>query len=120
MKIYIWHTKKFDYINELYKPLEDSELIKNHEIILPHIESDELFNSKEYLKSCDLMIADISYPSTSLGIEIWWANLYWCKVVCVYKKWTKISKGLETVCNTFFEYGDYSEIVGIIWKIINI
>lgn len=118
MKIYFWHTKRFEYINEIYEAIINSKFYQENEIVLPHKDSNLAFNSKEYLKSCDLMIAEISYPSLSLGIEMWWANLYWCKIICIYKKWTKVSKSLETVSDTFLEYENIEEIIEIIEKYI--
>ena len=34
MKIYIAHSREFDYKNELYTPIK--KVLKDHEVILPH------------------------------------------------------------------------------------
>lgn len=104
MKIYVTHSAGFDYLNELYYPLRKSHINAQHHITLPYENSKEPFNSKEYMKECDLILAEVSYPSTGLGMELGWANLYNIPIVCIYKKETKLSKSLNTVSHTFIEY----------------
>ncbi len=71
MKIYIAHSRNFDFQNELYKPIRQSPLNNEHSFVLPHENSDEPFNSKEYLEDkADLLIAEVSDPATGLGIEL--------------------------------------------------
>ncbi len=110
MKVYIGHSTGFDYVNDLYKPVEESDFYKKHNVILPHKESSEPFNSREGLKECDLMIAEVSFPSTGLGIELGWADLYNCDVICIYKKGAKISDSLKVISNTFHEYETDEEL----------
>jgi len=69
MKIYFGHSKNFDFKKELYELIRKSELNKQHKIIFPH-ETEEFVNSKNIIKDCDLMIAEVTYPATSLGIEL--------------------------------------------------
>lgn len=118
MKIYIGHSKNFDFKKELYEPIRTSSFNKNHEIILPHENSEELFNSKDFLQNCDLMIAEVSSSGTSLGIEIGWANAFSCPVVCVYKSGTKPSSGLKAVSDVFIEYSNPNDLIEKLEKII--
>ncbi len=112
MKIYIGHSTSYDFKNELYKPLMESSLNKIHEIILPHENSNELFNSKDFLANeADLMIAEVSYPSFGLGIELGWANLNNVKIICVYKNGAKVSGALKAVTNNFIEYSNPKELI---------
>jgi len=65
--------------------LRDSTLHKKHELILPHENSALLhWNSKEDLKACDILIAEMSHQSTNTGIEIGWASAYGCRIIFVY------------------------------------
>lgn len=106
MKIYVTHSSSFDFKNELYKPLRNSDLNDIHEVTLPHEDSSKQFNSKEYLKECDLVLAEVSYPSVGQGIELGWANLYKVPIVCFYKAGTKYSGALNVVSRDFIEYLD--------------
>jgi hypothetical protein len=36
MKIYIGHSTEMQYEEELYSPLKESEIIEEHELMLPH------------------------------------------------------------------------------------
>ncbi|MFA6422101.1 MAG: hypothetical protein WCV92_01765 [Candidatus Buchananbacteria bacterium] len=118
MKIYIGHSTGFDYINELYRPIRNSTLNNEHQIVLPHEESKGLFNSKDFLKECDLMIAEVSYPSIGLGIEIGWADANKCPVICIYKKGQKITGALKAVTDKFIEYGSEEEMIVLLDKVI--
>ena len=111
MKIYVTHSNSFDFKNELYIPLRNSNLNNIHSITLPHDNSSEQFNSKDYLKKCDLVIAEVSFPSTGQGIELGWANLYDIPIVCVYKKGTKFSGSIKSVSNNFIEYENSKDMI---------
>jgi hypothetical protein len=110
MKIYFCHSKNFDFKNELYSPIRSSLLNKKHEIIFPH-ETDKFINSKEIIKGCDLVIAEVSFQSTAMGIELGWANIMGKKIICVYKKGSKISQSLKTVSSVFLEYKNFKDLI---------
>ncbi len=104
MKIYVCHSSNFDYKKELYEPIRHSGLNSKYEFILPHERSDQIFNSKEIIPQCDMVISEISYPSTSMGIELGWANKDNKRILFIFKKGSKISKSLKTVSSNFMEY----------------
>src|SRR5438034_694724 len=89
--------------DDLYKPLRESELNKTAEIILPH-ENENFFDSKEGLKNVDFMIAEVSYPSTDLGIELGWASIYGIKIIAIYKSEAKVSSSVKHIANHLVEY----------------
>jgi len=117
MKIYVSHSKKYDYKNELYLPLRNSELNKKNEIILPHEKSNEAFNSKQlFNEGCDLVIAEISYPSISIGIELGWANMKKINIICIHKIDVKPSLSIDAVCSTYISYSNSDELIN---KLLN-
>lgn len=59
---------------ELYEPLWASSVNEQCEIFFPY-ESDETVNSKEKIKECDAVFAEVSFPATGLGIELGWAEM---------------------------------------------
>lgn len=111
MKIYVTHSTGFDYQNELYQPLRDSGLNNSHQITLPHDKSSRPFNSKEYIKDCDLILSEVSYPSTGQGIELGWADFYKVPIVCICKKGASPSGALNVVSDTFIEYENREEMI---------
>lgn len=119
MKIYVTHSTSFDFKNELYKPLRESELNKLHEIILPHENTNSQFSSKEFMKACNLIFAEVSYPSTGQGIELGWANMVNVPIVCFYKKGMKYSGAIKAVCNDFLEYEDEKDLIKKITEFLN-
>lgn len=111
MKIYVSHLRNYDFKKELYDVLENSNL--KHEFILPHKNAETPFNTKELLqnKKCDLVLAEVSYPSTGQGIELGWANIYGIPIVCIYKKNAKIAGSLKMVSDTFIEYENSEDLI---------
>jgi len=73
MNIYLVNSTKFDYKKELYDPIKSSVLKDKHKIIfLP--EDPWTFDSSNLIKNgeFDLIVAEVSYPSTDSGIELGW------------------------------------------------
>jgi len=117
MKIYIGHSREFDFKNELYKPIRESNLNSEHEIIFPH-EDEKEFITKDVIESCDLMIAEVSYPSIGLGIELGWANSFGRRIICINRKGAKASESLKAVCEKFVEYTDKDDLVSKIDSVL--
>lgn len=106
MKIYLSHATNFDYQNELYEPIKQSTLWQQHQVILPHEQSSLPTDSREIIKNCDVVLAEVSYPSTGVGVELAWANDAKRRIVCIYKKSVKFSSALRIVCEEFVQYED--------------
>jgi len=120
MNIYIAHSTSFDFKEELYSPIRSSILDQIHSMTLPHENTSDLFDSKTHLQTCDLMIAEVSYPSTGVGIELGWADMFGCNIVCIKKIGSTSSSSLEAVCKNIFEYGNHEELVKAIQKAIDL
>ena len=111
MKVYLAHSSNCDYINKIYKPiLNDPELSKI--ITLPHMEKDFIHN-RNYYEDFDLVIAEVSYASTGLGIELGFFYDEKKPIYCIYQG--EYSKSLEAITKKFMEYNN---IIYIIKKII--
>ena len=119
MKIYIAHSRNIDFINELYKPIKNSVELSNCEFILPHERKQENNNNRIFYKNLDMIIAEVSKPSTGLVIELGWANVDNVKIYCIYKKGFKYSSSLKTVSNKFYEYSNKTELIKVIKNIIS-
>lgn len=118
MKIYIAHSTAFDFREELYKPIREADISNKYEIILPH-ETDQFINSKNVIEACDLIVAEVSYPSTGMGIELGWAESMEKKIVCVYKSEEKYSTALKVLSNDFVEYKNAEELIRQIINLID-
>ncbi len=104
--IYIGHSRgPFDYLNELYRPIRESLLGNDFEIVFPHEEGVPDFSSKKlFQKGCDLFIAEVSFPSTGLGIEIGIANMLGVPIACIHKSDAGVSSSLRRITNQFIAY----------------
>ncbi len=115
MKVYVAHSQDFDFVNELYKPIQS---ISGHEIVFPHMHSDEPFDSREFLQRCDLMIAEVSYASTGLGIELGWADLFGVEIIALHKEGKEPSASVSAVTDNVFPYSSSSEMVSILRRFL--
>jgi hypothetical protein len=115
--IQIWHTRNSHFHQELYEPIKNASFFHEHTFIFPHDGVD--WSSKETLKNIDLFIAEVSTPATGLWIELGFASAYGKKILCIYKKWSKISASLKLITENFIEYDssvDMIEKVGAFFK----
>lgn len=112
MNILVTHSSNFDYKNELYLPLRNSELNSLHKIILPH-EGDSILYTRPIIENheVELQLAEVSLPSTGQGIEMGWANAFNVPILCIFKRGTKYSGTLKVVTDKFIEYIDSSDMV---------
>lgn len=110
MKIYVAHAKDFEYLDKLYAPIRNSELGKDHVFFLPHEEGSG-FNTKELLKTMDLLVAEVSKPSTGEGIEIGRAEAAGIPILFIYEKGSKVSNSLNYVSDQFMEYEDSKDLL---------
>lgn len=116
MIIQIWHARDSDFQIELYTPLKESWYFSEHSWIFPHdgVEVD----SRETLKTVDLFIVEVSTPATWLGIEIGLASAYGKRILCISKKWVKISSSLKYVSEDFLEYESPEDMLYKIWEFL--
>ena len=107
MKIYVCHALFFDFQKELYEPLKE---IVGHEFVFPHDGGSDA-HSKDVIASCDLVIAEASFPSTGMGIELGWADAAGIPVYCVHRGDTKPSLALRHTAKSIVAYGDAEDLI---------
>ena len=110
MKIFVAHSSNYDFKNELYKPIRQSKLNDQYEFILPQENKPEPI-TKEIIKSCDLLLAEGSYPSTGQGIEIGWADVFGVPIVCFHLENKKISNSINKVTKKIITYKNPKDFV---------
>jgi hypothetical protein len=110
MKIYVSHAASFDYKKELYEPIKNSRLYNLYDFSFPH-EGNELLDAREIIKKSNLVLAEVSFPSTGQGIELGWANLLKIPIVCISKRASKVSASLKCVTGDFIEYTDLTDLI---------
>lgn len=118
MKIYIGHSRGFDFEQELYLPIRNATELPQQDIVFPHEAQQDLKNPRDFYQNIDLFIAEVSYPATGLGIELGWAYDSKVPIVCIHKTGQKISGSLRAVTNDFYNYNDGKDLVDVVSKII--
>lgn len=111
MNIYISHCGgNYDYENELYKPIKESELAEVHHFFLPHEPQNIDTDAVTELKHTDVLVAEASFPSTGQGIELAQAKAADVPIICFYKTGAKTSSSLRFVTDKIIEYTDISDL----------
>ncbi|AHB42196.1 hypothetical protein RAAC3_TM7C00001G0338 [Candidatus Saccharibacteria bacterium RAAC3_TM7_1] len=110
MKLYLSHASNFDYQTELYKPLKAAFMGK-YEIYFPHDVENNGQNSKDIIATCDLVIAEVSRPSTGQGIELGWANAAGVPIICFHQENMKPSGAVKYVAKAMFSYTTTDSLV---------
>jgi nucleoside 2-deoxyribosyltransferase len=106
--IYLAHAKEYpDFKQNLYLPLVDL-LTKDLHLILPHQNSDSPFNSRQliFYQKVDLVLAELSYPATGLGIEMGWANSQNIPIIGLTKNNYKVSSSAQMLCQKILFYDE--------------
>lgn len=110
MKIFVAHSSHLNFQDELYTPIRNSVLNSKYDFFLPH-EGGREVNTKEEIRSSDLIVAEVSYPSMGEGIELGWAEMLGRKIICVHKETEKPSKWLKMISDKFISYKDSSDMI---------
>lgn len=113
MKLFICHSGDFDYVSKLYEPLRASLELRDHELYLPH-EDGRNVKTKDVITSADVVIAEVSLPSTGQGIELGWADAASVPIIALYEAGSDYSKSTGYIAKQMSEYRDVDEMLQII------
>ncbi len=108
-----------------------NELLNNHgEVLDKHVANPNVFELEknitleerytrdiEWIKECDILVAEVSTPSLGVGYEISYAESLGKRIICVYDKDIKISAMIGG--NNHLELIEYSEINDLLTKLEN-
>lgn len=100
MKVFVAYSSSYDFRNELYKPIRESELNNQYECFLPQEKGPEPVTI-DIIKNSDVLVAEVSYPSTGQGIELGWAYVYKVPIIYLCKKGHKVSNSIHKLSSTF-------------------
>lgn len=119
MKVYLAHSRRIDFVNELYIPLREA-LCGSHELILPHLDSLEPYPSRQLFteRGCDAVLAEVSVPSIGLGIELAWAAAAAIPICCIHSRREAPSDALQSVTKYIAAYGDQRELKAVACQLL--
>lgn len=109
MRIYFAHPTSIGY-QELYATIRADEDLARHEVILPHESPDHENNPRDFYKTLDLVIAEVSAPSTGLGIELGWAHDDGVPVYAFHRTGTTPSSSIYSVIDHIATYSAPAEL----------
>ncbi|MCL2384027.1 MAG: hypothetical protein FWC79_07995 [Oscillospiraceae bacterium] len=110
MNIYISHSSSYDYTNKLYNPIKESDLKDTNNFYFPH-DDGTVVNTRSVISEFDLVIAEVSRPTTGQGIELGWASYVGTPILCIYEKGARYSSALPIVAQDFMEYENAQDMI---------
>ncbi len=118
LNIYFGHSKKIDY-QKIYDWIESCEELKKYNFMFPHKLDSNSRNGRDFYKNIDVFIAEISFPSTGLGIELGFSFDEKIPIYCFYKENSNYTNALLSVTNNFIEYTAREDFLKKLIKILN-
>jgi hypothetical protein len=116
-KIIVTHSSDLNWKNEFYNCLKKFRS-EDYEIFLPQEDGAREKITKEMIKDCDFVIAEVSFPSTGQGIELGWADINNKRINCVFKEGSKISNSLRFISDNFLSYTNMDNLSNEIRKML--
>jgi hypothetical protein len=104
-------SNHLEYQHDLYDKLKQSEIYTQHLIVFPHEADKPATYSKHIIADSDLIVADISFPSIGLGIELGWAETYQRRIIAIYKEGCIASTSVKLITNEIIEYATPDEML---------
>ncbi len=112
MAYYAAHSREFDFQNEWYAPLRRVGEELGVTFVFPHEITDAATNTKERMTAYNAIVAEVSYPSTGLGIELGWAETLGLPIYLVCRESAFISRSvLSLTGHTLITYTDQNDLV---------
>ncbi len=118
MKIYVGHSTAFDFERELYEPLKGSVLFQAYDFHFPHDGNYAPENTKEIIKNAALFLAEVSYPSTGLGIELGWAEAFGVPVIAFYRVDKTPSQAIHIITDKVYSYSN-DDLISMLTKALD-
>ena len=109
MKVYVSHSSSYDFVKELYEPLKNSNIWNQHEFFLPH--EGKPVNTREVISNSEIVLAEVSYPSTGQGIELGWASCYGKRIIAMHRQGKLGSSSIKFIAATVIEYSSPKEMI---------
>ena len=110
MKIFVAHSSKFDYDDKLYIPLRESKLAETNTFIFPHGRG-AIWNTKNDIQKADVVVAEVSLPSTGVGIELGWADGANVPIILIHERGIPEPPFTKFVTSTVIEYGGGDDLI---------
>ena len=72
------------------------------------------YNSKNLIRKASFLVAEVSKPSTGVGIEVGWADSFDVPVIFVFRKKSRISSSLKIISRNFIKYDKIEQIPSLL------
>jgi hypothetical protein len=109
LRIVVTHSSDLCWKKEFYNLLR---MFRSDEceIFLPQDDGVKEKITKEMIKNCDFVIAEVSFPSTGQGIELGWADVFSKKIYCFNFARSTPSSALRAVAEEFVPYNGMEDL----------
>jgi nucleoside 2-deoxyribosyltransferase len=88
----------------------------NIEVIFPHASQEEVQLTKDAINKVDMVIVEVSIPSTGSGIELGWANAAGKPIVAFHQGGSEPSPAVQFVTSEIHVYVTEEHITEVLQK----
>lgn len=117
VKVYIMHSDKINYKEELYKPLLEFGLMEKFNLIFPMSQRYINYYIKDLLNEADVIICDLTNRNFFLNKEIKMANKLNKKIFYMINNNDKKSNKYKL--ENLYKYNNIEEMLNIVNNILN-
>ena len=120
LRIRVGHSTAGDYETGLYQVVRGLNLGQDVAVSLPHAGGATGDCTKSFFAAgCDLFIAEVSSPSTGLGMELAYADMMGVPVACIHRSDCKPSSLANMVAKLFLSYDSPEQLARHIQSLVD-
>ena len=120
IKVYIMHSDKINYKEDLYRPLLEKGLMNDYFLILPMSNNFIGQFAKDLINDCDIVICNLTNSNIFLNQEIKWAKSMNKDIYYYIKKDDKkLSKFKDYQYNIYSTTEEFVNLVDTLLKSLN-
>ena len=114
MLVHFSHSNHYNYGKYFYPKVEESELTTTHTLSFSNEDIYSPYEIRKLIAECDILIADISYFSIGLSMEIGYAKRNQKPIFYVYKDKTTGPIFVKTEGAAEYAYDTFDELVYVL------
>ena len=119
LKVYILHSRKTNYNEDLYLPLLRSRVLANHTLVLSTSEKLKDTYYKTLIDDCDLVVAELSHPDMGFNMELKEAIVAKKPILPLANKEIGYEDKYNKLLKNIVGYNDANELVYFVETFVN-
>ena len=119
LKVYILHSRKTNYNEDLYLPLLRSRVLSYHTLVMSTTEKLKDTYYKTLIDDCDLVVAELSHPDMGFNMELKEAIVAKKPILPLANKEIGYDDKYNKLLKNIVGYADTNELVYFVETFVN-